>query len=117
MIIRSMDTEPARRADEQEQMLTVPNQKKKIYVYERGSQFDLLQSIPDSFMWVSPIPAQLLERYQLVQLGCSEMVKPFRDVIISPQGYRYSSVEKGFIEQVMAVRDTLKQKYGELPWH
>jgi len=45
------------------------------------------------------------------------MVKPFRDVIISPQGYRYSSVEKGFIEQVMAVRDTLKQKYGELPWH
>ena len=104
-------------ADEQEQMLTVPNQKKKIYVYERGSQFDLLQSIPDSFMWVSPIPAQLLESYQLVQLGCSEMVKPFRDVIISPQGYRYSSVEKGFIEQVMAVRDTLKQKYGELPWH
>lgn len=104
-------------ADEQEQVLTVPNQKKKIYVYERGSQFDLLQNIPDSFMWVSPIPAQLLERYQLVQLGCSEMVKPFRDVIISPQGYRFSAVEKGFIEQVMAVRDMLVAKYGALPWH
>ena len=60
-------------ADEQEQVLTVPNQKKKIYVYERGSQFDLLQSVPNSFMWVSPVPDALLERYQLVQIGCSEM--------------------------------------------
>lgn len=62
--------------DEQEQILTVPNQKKKIYVYERGSQFDLLQSVPHSFMWVSPVPDALLERYQLVQLGCSEMAGP-----------------------------------------
>lgn len=104
-------------ADEQEQMLTVPNQKKKIYVYERGSQFDLLQSIPDSFMWVSPIPCALLERYQLVQLGCNEMIKPFRDVIISPQGYRFSIVEKGFLQRVMDVRDDLNKIYGSLPWH
>ena len=104
-------------ADEQEQVLTVPNQKKKIYVYERGSQFDLLQSVPNSFMWVSPVPDALLERYQLVQIGCSEMAgRPFRDVLISPQGYRFSTVEKGFIQQVMDVRDHLNQKYGALPW-
>lgn len=103
--------------DEQEQILTVPNQKKKIYVYERGSQFDLLQSVPHSFMWVSPVPDALLERYQLVQLGCSEMAgRPFRDVLISPQGYRFSAVEKGFIQRVMDVRDHLNQKYGALPW-
>ena len=104
-------------ADEQEQVLSVPNQKKKIYVYERGSQFDLLQSIPDSFMWVSPVPEELLQRYQLVQIGCSEMAgRPFRDVLISPQGYRFSTVEKGFIQRVMDVRDILNQKYGALPW-
>ena len=103
--------------DEQEQILTVPNQKKKIYVYERGSQFDLLQSVPNSFMWVSPVPDALLERYQLVQIGCSEMAgRPFRDVLISPQGYRFSAVEKGFIQRVMDVRDHLNQKYGALPW-
>ena len=104
-------------ADEQEQVLTVPNQKKKIYVYERGSQFDLLQNIPDSFMWVSPIPEHLLERYQLVQLGCTEMKKPFRDVIISPQNYRFRSVEKGFLQQVMDIRDMVNKKYGPLPWN
>lgn len=103
-------------ADEQERVLSVPNQKKKIYVYERGSQFDLLQNIPDSFMWVSPIPQQLLDRYQLVQIGCTEMTLPFRDTIISPQGYHFTKVEKGFIDQVMMVRDVLNQKYGPLPW-
>ena len=104
-------------SDEQEQILSVPNQKKKVYVYERGSQFDLLQSIPDSFMWVSPVPEQLLRRYQLVQLGCSEMAgSPFRDVLISPQGYRFSNVEKGFIQRVKDVRDALNDLYGPLPW-
>ncbi len=104
-------------SDEQEQILSVPNQKKKVYVYERGSQFDLLQSIPDSFMWVSPVPEQILQRYQLVQLGCSEMAgRPFRDVLISPQGYRFSSVEKGFIERVKDVRDAMNRLYGPLPW-
>lgn len=104
-------------SDEQEQILSVPNQKKKVYVYERGSQFDLLQSIPDSFMWVSPVPEQLLQRYQLVQLGCSEMAgRPFRDVLISPQGYRFSNVEKGFIQRVKDVRDALNDLYGPLPW-
>ncbi len=104
-------------SDGQEQLLSVPNQKKKVYVYERGSQFDLLQSIPDSFMWVSPIPEQLLQRYQLVQLSCSEMAgRPFRDVLISPQGYRFSNVEKGFIQRVKDVRDALNRLYGPLPW-
>ena len=103
--------------DEQEQVLSVPNQKKKIYVYERGSQFDLLQSIPSSFMWVSPVPYALLKRYQLVQLGCQEMNgRPFRDVLISPQGYRFSEVEQGFIQRVMDVRDELNRQYGPLPW-
>lgn len=87
-------------ADEQEQVLTVPNQKKKIYVYERGSQFDLLQNIPDSFMWVSPIPEHLLERYQLVQLGCTEMKKPFRDVIISRKIIGFVRWKKDFYSRL-----------------
>ena len=104
-------------ADEQTQILLVPNQKKKVYVYERGSQFDLLQSIPDSFMWVSPVPEQMLERYNLVQIPCAEMAgRPFRDVLISPQGYRFSKVEQGFIQRVKDVRDALNDKYGPLPW-
>ena len=44
------------------------NSKKKeehnkiIYVYERGSQFDLLANVPTTYMWVSPIPKHILEK-------------------------------------------------------
>lgn len=97
--------------DGQTQILLVPEQKKKIYVYERGSQFDLMQSISDSFMWVSPVPRQMLQRYQLVQISCNEMAScPFRDVLISPLGHRFSKVEMEFIQQVKEVRDTLTNK-------
>ena len=33
-----------------------------IYVYERGSQFDLLSNVPDTYMWVSPIPEKVLKK-------------------------------------------------------
>ena len=33
---------------------------KRIYVYDRGSQYDILQRVPGSFMWVSPIPEEYL---------------------------------------------------------
>ena len=63
------------------------------------------------------VPDALLKRYQLVQLGCQEMNgRPFRDVLISPQGYRFSEVEQGFIQRVMDVRDELNKQYGPLPW-
>ena len=34
---------------------------KHIYVFERASQFVLLGNVPNTFMWVSPIPQRLLE--------------------------------------------------------
>lgn len=40
--------------------------KKKIYIFERGSQFDILREVKNSYMWVSPLPEKMLERYHLV---------------------------------------------------
>ncbi|WP_367925289.1 LysR family transcriptional regulator [uncultured Ruthenibacterium sp.] len=42
-----------------------------ILVYDRAAQFDVLRSVRGSFMWVSPMPAEVLEREQLVQRPCS----------------------------------------------
>ena len=42
----------------------------RIFVFERASQFDLLSENPKTFMWTSPIPQQLLDRYDLVQRVC-----------------------------------------------
>lgn len=43
-----------------------------IYVYDRGSQFDLLRTVPGSYLWVSPLPYQELARHELVQKPCRE---------------------------------------------
>ena len=43
---------------------------RRIFVFERASQFDLLSRNPETFMWVSPASPEILERYNLVQRVC-----------------------------------------------
>ena len=37
---------------------------RRIFIFERASQFDLLSENSDTFMWVSPIPSEMLEDYE-----------------------------------------------------
>ena len=55
---------------------------KKIYIYERGSQFELLSQINESYMWVSPIPEEILIRHQLVQKKCVDEKHIYIDMLI-----------------------------------
>lgn len=81
------------------------NLKKCVYIYERGSQFELLCDAPGTYMWVSPIPQQLLDRYQLIQRRCKEANRPHKDVLIYPKGYRLTDVDKKFIAELYSARD------------
>lgn len=74
---------------------------KIIYVYERGSQFDLLNRVPRTYMWVSPMPADLLARNALVQRPCPGGAL-FKDVLIWPKGHKFTPLEKAFVKQVDA---------------
>ncbi|MDR1956713.1 MAG: LysR family transcriptional regulator [Treponema sp.] len=85
---------------------TVP-QRKRIYLYERCNQFDLLSSLPLTYMWVSPIPDTLLERYQLVQRRCMLENNQFKDVLIYPRGYCFSALDKRFIDKIYASKNAL----------
>ncbi|MDK2981456.1 MAG: hypothetical protein PWQ55_1803 [Chloroflexota bacterium] len=78
---------------------------KRIFVYERGSQFDLLCDIPKTYIWVSPIPAELIERYNLVQRRCSDAKRKYRDVLIYADHYRLTDLEQQFVEKLHQVRD------------
>lgn len=78
--------------------------KKHIYVYERGSQFDILSSVNDAFMWVSPLPQEVLERYGLVQRKCSDVKKTNRDVLIYQNNYRLNHVDQLFLEELKKVK-------------
>ena len=65
-----------------------------IYVYERGSQFDLLANVPTTYMWVSPIPDSYLEKNCLVQRACKAENNLYKDVLIYRQDYQLGEYDK-----------------------
>lgn len=75
--------------------------KKRIFVYERASQFDLLESVNTTYMWGSPIPKSLLDKYNLVQRDCKSMAKEYRDVLIYHKDYTFSDLDEQFLNEIV----------------
>ncbi|MBE5758662.1 MAG: LysR family transcriptional regulator [Clostridiales bacterium] len=77
---------------------------RRIYIFERASQFDLLSENHETFMWVSPASEKILSRYDLVQRRCSENRKIYKDVLIYREGYKFSKLDKIFITELCNAR-------------
>lgn len=77
---------------------------KRIYVFERATQFMLLGNVPNTFMWVSPIPRQLLDNYDLVMIECPENAKIYKDVLIHRKDYKLSDLDKLFITEIIEAK-------------
>ncbi|MBQ8780415.1 MAG: LysR family transcriptional regulator [Oscillospiraceae bacterium] len=73
---------------------------RRIFVYERASQFDLLSENRDVFMWVSPMPEKLLKRYDLVQRESPDNIKIYKDVLIYHKEYKLTELDELFISEV-----------------
>lgn len=73
---------------------------KTIYVYERGSQFDLLTNVPTTYMWVSPIPKHILEKNNLIQKRCKVDKNIYRDVLIFRKDYHLEDVDRLFQKKI-----------------
>ena len=78
---------------------------KRIYVFERASQYMLLESVPNTFMWISPIPDEMLNQHNLIEKECSFANKKYKDVIIYRQDYKLSDIDKAFIENVHKAKE------------
>lgn len=70
---------------------------RRIFIFERASQFDLLSENPETFMWVSPASQKVLDRYDLVQRKCVDNKKVYKDVLIYREGYKLTKLDKQFI--------------------
>lgn len=82
----------------------------RIFVFERCSQFELLSKNPNTYMWVSSIPKDLMERYGLVERECPENTRKYKDVLIHRKDYKLSDLDKMFIEElVKAKREVFNQ--------
>lgn len=74
--------------------------KRCIYIFERASQFDLLSQNPQTFMWVSPAPQNILDKYHLVQRRCESNTKIYKDILIYKKGYKLTDLDKKFITEL-----------------
>lgn len=85
------------------------NSSRRIFVFERASQFELLSQNPETFMWVSSIPQSLLDRYGLVERKSDENERVYKDVLIYRKEHTLSRLDSLFIEQlVQAKRRVMK---------
>ena len=81
--------------------------KRRIFVFERGSQFDLLSRIPESFMLVSPVPERLLKKHGLVLRRYDEEQKKYRDLLIYKKDYKFTDTDLCFIDELMKYKRML----------
>lgn len=69
----------------------------RIAVFDRGSQFDILQSVRGSYLWVSPMPFAVLAERELVQKRCGSATR-YCDVIVHRAGQPLTPVQQGFAD-------------------
>ena len=75
----------------------------KIYIFERGSQFDLLQNIPESYMMVAPIPNDVLESHNLVQKRLSSPGQAYKDVLVYRSSYNLTDLDNLLLRKIKDV--------------
>ncbi len=83
------------------------NSRRRIYVFERGSQFELLSKNPETFMWVSPVPEDLRRRYGLVERECSENRRRYKDLLIHRKDYSLTDTDMLFINELVRAKRAL----------
>ena len=97
--------------DEEREFLPEPAgggaEQKRIYLYERGSQFDFLTNVPATYMWVSPLPEKVLRQHGLVQIPCPENRYRYSDVLICHEDYPLTGYAKQFYEILLQTKDEI----------
>ena len=73
---------------------------RRIFVFERASQFDLMAENHETYMWLSPVPQKLKDRYGLVEKNCPDNKKTYRDLLIYRKDYHLSELDRRFITEL-----------------
>lgn len=83
---------------------------KTITLFERGSQFEFLRNIPDSFMLASPMHRDVLAKNDLVQVPLADgEMGLFEDVLITRRTRRSSRFEQEFMNSLLNVQRELER--------
>ena len=86
--------------------------KNRIYVFDRGSQYDFLQQIKGAYKWVSPVSDDELLKYNLIQKEC-KYADITKDLVIYPNKNKLKPHEKEFIRAVKQIIETNMSHFKE----
>ncbi|MEE1013627.1 MAG: LysR family transcriptional regulator [Clostridia bacterium] len=86
-------------ADVKKEELTSPTDR-RVYVFERASQFALLAKNNQTFLWSSPVSTELLNQYALVQKPCHQNTRRYKDILIYRKDYRLSELDRAFLTEL-----------------
>ena len=73
---------------------------KRIFVFERSSQFELLSENTNTFMWVSAAPQKILDRYGLIEKSCPDNTRLYKDVLVHRKDYKLTELDNLFITEL-----------------
>ncbi|NLF80661.1 MAG: LysR family transcriptional regulator [Clostridia bacterium] len=94
-------------AEEREAYGNQPLGAKYIYLYERGSLFDLLSQNHRTYIWSPPLPAETLQRFDLVQRKCEAADHIYCDMLIKEKHNNITALEQRFLDELAATRQEL----------
>ena len=81
------------------------NSRSRIFVFERASQFHFFSyRYTETFMWVSPVPQELLDRYGLIQRSCEQNGRVYKDVMIHRRDYTLSELDELFVSELVKAK-------------
>lgn len=81
---------------------------KQMNIYERGIQFELLNEIPETYMWVAPVPKKLLDQNHFILKECQDKKIPYVDYLIYRKGYVLSKDDQSFLQCLNKVIEEIK---------
>lgn len=82
--------------------------KRRITVYDRGSRYDLLTTLADTYCWVSPTPKSVLEQYRLIQLNVNMEKRRCKDLLIFRKDYKMSRLDEQFLSELERVKEKIR---------
>ncbi|MGN1417995.1 MAG: LysR family transcriptional regulator, partial [Acutalibacteraceae bacterium] len=59
-----------------------------------------LSKVHTTFMWMSPLSQEVMEKYDLVEKKCKGIGKVYKDVLIYRKGYKLTELDNEFIRLV-----------------
>ena len=77
---------------------------KRVLVYDRATQLDMLAANPFAYMWNSPLPETVLASNGLVQHKCAKSGK-FEDFLVYRSGYHFSRLDHTFVDKLYLKRN------------